>query len=174
MVNNLSNKQKFYLIIAAFILLALASYKKTFKRTYESWKSLNIIEKKISSGKDIQSNLFNIRDELKQLDDFIGGGSINPEDVQNNLLGFLTEGKREVNLTLIEDTHLNDNDKFLVYTNRIILEGNYESLITTLYSIEKEFTDSKIVSAEIYSKKNRQKKVEKIYLKIILQNYDKK
>ena len=69
--------------------------------------------------------------------------------------------------------HTFSDTEFKIYSNQITVEGAYNNLIELLYTIEKEYKASRIVSTNLYSKKNYQTKTTKLYLKIILQNYEK-
>jgi hypothetical protein len=174
MFNNFTYKQKFFGVIIGFLILFLALYKKTFSKVIESRQKLSFIEEKSELLNESNYNIFNTKNEIKNLDDIIGGDNTNPQDVQQKILNFITKKELNNNLVSIEDVHLNSNNEFLIYTNQIMLDSNYESLIKILYDIEKQFIDSRVISAKLFSKKNTRTNKTKIYLKIILQNYEKK
>ena len=169
MFNNLTYKQKFMVVVGLFILLFLACYKKTFKHTIVAKEELALVEKKLSNVDNTNSNLFRLKNDIKILDNLIGGNTTNPEKVQQELLSFISD--LGINITAIEDVHIYEDDKFIIYSNQIQLEGNYKELINTLYAIEKQFKNSRIASANFFSKKNYRTNKSNLYLKLILQNY---
>lgn len=173
MFNQYTYKQKFGAIIIGFIILLLASYKKTFRHAIAAKKQLNIVENKLRISSNSYDDIAQLKNEIITLDNIIGGNKINPELVQQSLLDFITRSNINVNIVSIEDVHMFSADKFLIHTNQIELEGAYSSLIKLLYAIEREFKDSRVISSQLYSKKNYRTNTTKLLLKIILQNYEK-
>ncbi|WP_299883436.1 hypothetical protein [uncultured Lacinutrix sp.] len=169
MFNNLTYKQKFIAALALFLLLVMASYKKTFKHVIEAKKELANVESKLLNSENIHSELYAIKNDIRVLDNIIGGHTDNPEDVQRKLLNFIAN--IDINIVEIGDVHEFQDDKYLIYTNQIELEGSYNDLINALYTIEKDFKDSRVASVKIYSKKDYRTNTNKLYLKLILQNY---
>lgn len=169
---NLTYKQKFIAVLVGFILLFMASYKKTFKHTIQAKKELSLVEKKLSNNENSLSALYNLKNEISNLNKTIGGQTKNPEQVQQKLLDFISRNDHDVNIVSIEDVHLFSDNEFLIYTNQIELEGTYSSLINVLYEIEKEFRNSRVASVQLYSKKNYRTNTKNLFLKIIFQNYE--
>lgn len=169
MFNNLTHKKKFIAVVGVFLLLALACYKKTFKHTIAAKKELVNIEKKLANTESINSQLLGLKNDIKILDNIIGGHTSNPEKVQRELLHFISD--LDINITTIEDVHVYKDDKFIIYTNQVELEGSYKALINALYLIEKQFKNSTIASVNLYSKKNYKTNKNSLFLKLILQNY---
>lgn len=141
--------------------------------TLDSKRKLDLVEEKLASTNQSNDELFNLRNEVKRLDNIIGGNNLKPELVQPNILDFITRQDKETNVVSIEDVHLFLDSEFKIYSNQIIVEGTFNKLVRLLYDIEKEYKESRIVSTRLYSKKNYQTNTTKLYLKIILQNYEK-
>ncbi len=154
------------------MILLLASYKKTYKHTLAAKKELSLVEEKLFNNESSINELYFLKDEISNLKKTIGGQTKNPEHVQQELLDFISKNEFNVNIVSIEDVHLFSDNDFLIYSNQIELEGGYEDLIETLYEIEKKFENSRVVNANIYSKKNYRTQAKTLYLKIILQNYE--
>lgn len=136
-------------------------------------KQLLSVEQKLSNMDNSYNELAMVKSEIKGLDNIIGGHSINPQDVQQGILDFLSNTGLNVNIVSIEDVHLFPDKDFLIYSNQIELEGSYSNLIHLLYETEKNFKNSRVVSAKFYSKKNYNTNKQNLFLKIILQNYEK-
>ncbi|NMH85968.1 hypothetical protein [Flavivirga algicola] len=173
MFKNLTYKRKFFLVLIGFVLLFLASYKKTFKHTLAAKKELNHVRQKLANTNNSFNNLYALKNDIKTLDKLIGGRSLNPVHVQQKILDFISKTDPTINIVSIEDVHIFSGKEFLIYSNQIELEGAYESLVKLLYETEKKFKDSRVVSSEFYSKKNYRTNKETLFLKIILQNYEK-
>ncbi|TGV01063.1 hypothetical protein [Flavivirga rizhaonensis] len=151
----------------------MASYKKTFKHTLAAKKELNQVKQKLASTDNSFNNLYALKNDIKALDKLIGGRSLSPIHVQQKILDFISKKDITLNIVSIEDVHIYRDEEFLIYSNQIELEGSYEALIKLLYEIEKNFKDSRVVSSEFYSKKNYRTNKQTLFLKIILQNYEK-
>ena len=172
MLKNLTYKQKFFAVIVGFILLFMASYKKTYKHTLAAMKELNLVKEKLSNDESSLNLLYYLKNEITNLKKAIGGQTNNSEHVQQELLDFISQNTFDVDIVSIEDVHLFSDNDFLIYSNQIELQGNYRELVKTLYEIEKNFKSSRVISTKMYSKKDYRTKIKTIYLKIILQNYE--
>lgn len=172
MFKNLTYKQKFFVVIGGFILLFMASYKKTYKHTLTAKKELSLVKEKLSSNESSLNELYHLKTEIGKLEKTIGGQTKNPEYVQQELLNFISNNEFNVNIVSIADVHLFSDNDFLIYSNQIEIEGHYTDLLETLYKIEKKFDNSRVVSTQMYSKKNYRTKTKTLYSKIILQNYE--
>jgi hypothetical protein len=171
--NNLTYKKKFLAVILGFIILLLAAYKKTIRQTLAAKQELSLVQEQLANTNQSHNVLFSLQDQVKGLDNIIGGNNLKPELVQPSILNFITKKGQDVNVVSIEDVHTFLDTEFKIYSNQITVEGSYNKLIELLYTIEKEYKASRIVSTNLYSKKNYQTKTTKLYLKIILQNYEK-
>ncbi|AXT18313.1 hypothetical protein D7030_08365 [Flavobacteriaceae bacterium AU392] len=174
MFKNITHKQKFIAILGGFIILFMASYKKTYKHMFLAKKELNQMEQKLSASEYSFDNLYRLKNEISSLDNLIGGGdNLDPKYVQQSIFDFVSKTTLDVNIVSVEDVHLFTDREFLVYSNVIELGGTYENLVSLLYEIEKSFKDSRVISTQLYSKKNYRTKKQNLFLKITLQNYEK-
>lgn len=173
MFKNLSYKQKFFGVLVGFLILFMASYKKTFKHTLAAKRELHLVEQKLSIIENSYNNLYSLKHEINSLDNLIGGHTERPELVQQQILDFVSNIKLSVNIVSIEDIHLFSDDEFFIYSNQIEFEGEYEALMNTLYEIEKNFKNSSVVSSGFHSKIDYATNKQNLFLKIILQNYEK-
>lgn len=173
MFKNFTYKQKFYALILVFIVLSLAAYKKTFKHVVIAKNELALIEDQLATTNNSSNLISLLKSEITNLDFMIGGQSSQPDFVQKKIIDFVSESEFDVDIVAIEDVHITTNDGFKIFTNQVELEGSYELLAAILYSFEKQFKDSRIVSAQFYSKKNYRTNSKNLFLKLIFQNYEK-
>ncbi len=173
MFKTIPYKKKFIVVLLGFVVLLLASYKKNFKNIFEARKQLNTITNKLNTVDDSSNQIFFLKNEIAQLNDLIGGQTKEPELVQQLILDFITNVNLDINIHDIEDTHIFNDDDFTIYTNVLQIEGDYNTLLKLLYNIEKDFSASKVVSSEFYTEKNYRTNSKKLFLKLILQNYEK-
>lgn len=173
MFKNLSYKQKFYSVIGCFLILVLAGYKKTYKQVFSAKKELNEVKNNLESASEAYGTIYNLKNDIVILDDVIGGHTSNPTQVQQMIFDFVSNSEPLVNLVSLDDPHVYKNNEFVVYTNQVELEGSYKDLMQLLYSVERDFKSSRVVSNSLYTKRNYTNNTTKLYLKIILQNYEK-
>ncbi|MCK8482226.1 hypothetical protein [Psychroserpens algicola] len=173
MSKSFTYKQKFFGIVLGFIILLLASYKKTYKHVFEAKAQISLVNDKLQNVDNSYNEIFILKNEISSLDNIIGGHSKNPEQVQQMILDFVSNSEYDVDISSIDDTHLFSDNEFRIYTNTIEIEGTYFDLMTLFYDIEKEFNMSKIVSAKLFSIKNYRTNSKRLYLKLIFQNYEK-
>ena len=140
---------------------------------FEAKKQLNLVKEKLATVDDSYNRLGVLNNEISGLDYLIGGQTKKPENVQHEILDFISSDSLEVNIVSIADVHLYKSDEFLIYSNEIELSGSYENLVNTLYNIETNFKNSRVMSSQFYSKKNYKTNKQNLFLKIILQNYEK-
>jgi hypothetical protein len=173
MFENFSYKQKFFGVLLGFVVLSMASYKKTFKHIIHAKKELSLVEEKLSFTDNSYNAIFNLKNDIATLDFLIGGQSSQPELVQQGILEFISNNTYPTKIMSIEDVHISYDNGFKIVTNQLEVEGTYKALIHVLYTFEKDFTDSRIVSTQLHSKKNYRTNTKNLYLKIIFQNYEK-
>ncbi len=173
MFKNLTYKRKFFLTVLGFVLLLMASYNKTYKHTLAAKKELSEVRKKLENTEHSTNSLNVLKNDIKSLDKLIGGHSLDPVHVQQKLLDFIAKTNLNIDIVSIENVHVFTDKEFLIYSNQIELEGAYEELIKLLYETEKKFSGSRVVSAKFYSKKNYKTRKQTLFLKIVLQNYEK-
>lgn len=173
MFKDITYKKKFFGIVVLFILLSAGLYKKTYKSIIAINSQLKDLNSKSMLTENSVFDISNLKEEIKVLDNFIGSDNIRPEQVQQELLTFISDQEFKADLVDIANIHSSKDGEFNVYTNQIELEGDYKSLLTLLYELEKNFKKSKIVNTSFYTLKDYRRNRKKLYLKIIFQNYEK-
>jgi hypothetical protein len=173
MFKTIPYKRKFIFIIIGFVILLLAAYKKNFKNIFEIRNQINHLDNKLNAVDGSYNQIFYLKNEIEQLNGLIGGQTKEPELVQQLILDFITNTGFKINIHDIEDPHIFNDNEFTIHTNVLDIEGEYNTLLELLYKIEKDFTASKMVSSEFYTEKNYRTNSKKLFLKLILQNYEK-
>nr|WP_321234622.1 hypothetical protein [uncultured Psychroserpens sp.] len=173
MSKSFTYKQKFFGIAIGLIILLLASYKKTYKHVFEAKAQLSLVNDKLQNVDDSYNEVFMLKNEIRSLDNIIGGQSKYPDQVQQMILDFISSSSHDVDISSIQDTHIIADNEFKIYTNSLEVEGSYFDLMRLFYDLEKEFSASKIVSGKLYTVKNYRNNSKRLYLKLIFQNYEK-
>jgi hypothetical protein len=170
MLEKLSHKRRFFLVLLVFVLLLFAIYKKTYRPIFNLKATLNSSYQLAENAVDPFEEIEQLKTELAVLDKVVGN-SENHALMQQKILHFVTTHDFKLSVVTIEDTHIHKGTSFTVFTNKIVLKGNYTALLKAMYTIEKEFKASKIVSSKFYNKKNYSTNKTALFLELYFQNY---
>lgn len=172
MLDKISHKRRFSLVVLVIVLLVFAVYKKTYQPIFALKNELNASHQFVENAAQPFEKIESLKTELALLDKVVGN-SENHALIQQKILDFITTHSFKVSVVNISDSHIHSGNAFRVFTNKIVLKGSYEALLKTIYTIEKEFKASKIVSTKFYSKKNYSSNKTELLLELYFQNYGK-
>lgn len=173
MFNTISYKKKFFALILIGIILSITAYKRSFNLAINSYNESKSLSERLDYINAASNDIGALDKEILFLNYLIGEDSIEPELVQQEILNFVTNNNKRVSVVNIEEVHhANDND-FIIYSNQLTLEGSFKDLLQAIYSFEKQFTYSRLVNVTFFRKKDFKTRQEKLYSKIIFQNYEK-
>jgi len=173
MFSELTNKKKFYGVLLLFIVLSIAAYKRSFKGAIEAVNYYSESKKNIEKNINIDEDLLQLKNEIQSLDNIIGKKAKNPDIVQNEILNFISQQEHNFKLSKIENLHISSDNYFTIYSNMITLEGSFNELLKAIYRFEKDFEYARIASIKLHVLKKQQNSKNKLFTKIIFQNYEK-
>lgn len=136
-------------------------------------KLLEESKQKLAKVNNSQQHITSLKSEVEYLDKLIGKEVANPDIVQQEILNTFTEINTNTPLVKLEEVHKSSDEYFNVYTNRLILTGNFGDLLKTTYNYEKEFDFSRVVSLQFYIEKEPRTRRKRLFEQIIFQNYEK-
>lgn len=172
MFENITYKKKLFGLSVLIIVLFLAANKRSFKVTKASYDNYKELEAKLEDINSSTINLNKIQADILLLDNLIGKQGVSPEEAQQSILDFMTEYDY-VNIVNLEEVHFASGNGFNIYTNQLVLEGEFNNLIKVVYAFEKEFSLSKVVSISFNKEKNYNSRREELKVNIMFQNYEK-
>ncbi len=172
MFESLTYKHKFLVLIGVFLLLIVASYKMSLKRTFETRASLLETESKLKQVKESGLDISQLKQKELFLDRQIGSAE-DVELVPHLIIDFISQYNK-VKISNIDTEHQYADTNFMIYTNRVTVEGDYNNLIRLLYDLELKFNSSRIINAKFFKKKNYKLRKEQLFLELTFQNYEKK
>ncbi|NQY07129.1 MAG: hypothetical protein HRT68_13315 [Flavobacteriaceae bacterium] len=129
-------------------------------------------EEKLNFITTSNSDFHNITSEIAYLDAAIGKQGISPETVQQSILDFSSQFDY-IKVANISEIHYAQSNGFDIFSNQLVLEGNFNDLSKVIYEFEKNFKLSKIVSINYQKIKNYNTRRDKLQASIIFQNYEK-
>jgi len=173
MFENLTYKQKFLALLAIAVLLGLAAYKRSFKLTIDAYNEYHELSEQLYEIKSSSSTVQELDTEIRFLDNLLGKENMESVLVQQEILNFVTNKSTGVNVFDVAEVHEASDNKFIIHTNQLIIEGSFEELLKIIYEFEKKFPYSRVVNTSFFKKKDFKTRRIKLYAKIIFQNYEK-
>lgn len=166
-------KQKNRFLLVIFILLAFASYKRSFVLSIIALDEIDRQEASLANINNAEINLINLNQTISDLDKTIGNSNLKPDKIQQEILRTIAELSNEHNIRLesIEETHIYKNVDFSVFSNEVILEGRFNDLTQSIYDLELNFEHAKLINVAFYKKKELSTNKQKLYAKILFQHY---
>lgn len=173
MFENLSYQKKFFALLVFIIIMGITSYKRSFSLTIDAYQTLDTSREKLLEIRNSPQKLALLKTEVESLDRIIGKEAANADIVQQEILNAFNTINNNAELVKLEEIHIAKNDYFNIYTNRLVLTGNYEDLLKTIYHYEKKFDYSRVIGSKFYIDKEPRTRRKKLYQQIIFQNYEK-
>ncbi|NQY30184.1 MAG: hypothetical protein HRT69_12030 [Flavobacteriaceae bacterium] len=173
MFENLTYKQKFLVIIAISVLLGFTAYKRSFKLTIDAYNEYYELSEQLFEINSSSSTVQELDIEIRFLDNLLGEENMESVLVQQEILNFVTNKSKSVNVFDVAEVHEASDNKFIIHTNQLTIEGSFEELLKIVYQFEKEFPYSRVVNTSFFKKKDFKTRRIKLYAKIIFQNYEK-
>lgn len=173
MFENLSYKKKFFALLILIVMMGVTAYKRSFSITIDTATLVKETKQRLDKVSNSQQHISKLLKEIDYLDKLIGKETANPNIVQQEILHSFTALDTEARLIQLEEVHKASDDYFNVYTNQLILTGNFADLLRTTYTYEKTFDYSRIVSVRFYVEKEIRTRRKKLFEQIIFQNYEK-
>ncbi|AEW86797.1 hypothetical protein B0A78_11565 [Flavobacterium columnare NBRC 100251 = ATCC 23463] len=171
MFNQYTFKQKFKALIFVFFLLLITAYKRSFSPLMDSYGEYKTLKAKTQEINSKSSGVKKLNEEVTKLDLLIGKSEKEKEVIQQEIIDFVTKNHPEVTIHTIQPIHFFKEEHFSVITNTIVLSGTTNQLLKTAYNFENQFESSKLISLHFFTEKKNDKE-EKLYLKLIFQNYE--
>lgn len=169
MFEQYSYKQKFLALLVISGMLTIAAYKRSFKTLIEVVKDhKELTRKKEELNQKLQS-LNSLEQEVNYLDNIIGKEGIEPQEVQKDMVSFISRAQN-VSIFDLQPIHTADNNQYLISTNQVDVTGGVNSLLQLSYNFERDFNKSRMVSLHFF-KSNKNNKKDVLHLKMIFQNY---
>ncbi|WNM19458.1 hypothetical protein [Flavobacterium capsici] len=171
MFNQYTFKTKVKFLGILFLMLSVASYRRSFSNLIDLYKENSMLTEKKSTMNSQSSNIYVLQKDVKDLDKLIGKIGVEKENIQQKIIDFSVKNGKKLEINSIQTIHESRQNDYLVYTYQIDLTGNYNNLLELTYEFEKKFEYSKIVSTKFYTE-NKNNKKEILHLNLIFQNYE--
>jgi len=173
MFENISFKKKFIILVLLLFILGFTAYKRSFALTSDAYQTFNAAKLKLSQVSNSQGKIAVVKSEVAYLDNLIGKEAASADIVQQEMLNTFNLIGTKSELIELEEVHMAKNDYFNIYTNRLLLSGNFNELLAATYYYEKDFDFSRLVGLRFYIEKEPRTRRKILNEQLIFQNYEK-
>lgn len=174
MFENIHYKQKRIIILVIFLLLFVATYKKVFKQTFNTVNYYYKLKNQKVDSVSLKNNITNLKLKISEYDRILGN-NVKIDLLQQDILSYASAeaDSNKINIISLDKQHVFSANGINVYSNFLEIEGQYNAILKTIYSFENKFNKSKINSINLYVKKDYKRKKNKLYAKLLFQNFKK-
>lgn len=154
----MTQKNKNIILIIGIILLLLIAYQYAFSKTFATYNQVKKLRDQKELYDSAPAQLAALANKEKQLNDILQKNNVEGNSMQNNILKSLNSLSNESKFKIIafEEPHIfldeTNNQKTITYN--FTLQGDYQSLINTLYRLEQKYSYGNVVQVRFEKKKN--------------------
>jgi len=171
MKENFIKNNKQFLLLVILVLSFYLSISKVILPTYRMYRDYNKL-KNISTDVSLNTKIKLLSKKISILKKII---RLNKDDgyFQQEILAFASHQVNELNINIISIKQENEFEinNIKIVSNFLIVQGNYFSLEKLLYIFEKKFNYSKLTNVKFYIKKDYNSQKNKLYAKLLFQNF---
>lgn len=164
-------KTKVKALAVLFVLLSYTSYKRSFTSLISLIRENKELNEKANKVNNKPNDINNLNDQLMLLDRMIGGEVNNKEEIQHNIINFISRYSQDISIYNLDQMHEFEDSNYKIYTNQVDVTGEINHLLKLSYDFEKNFSSSKLISVNFYTQKENNK-TDVLHLKMIFQNYE--
>jgi hypothetical protein len=173
MLKNLSEKYKFYLLVAGLIILLVISYQVALKGTFQCIKNCRTLKEKAKTAAQMPQKVANLKKELNSLNGQYFDNIHSQNDAHEVILEKLSllSSKYSTSVTGYPERHIFQTSFIQTETHTAILHGGFINLLHVLYQIEANERVGRIASVEYYTVIDYKTKITNLYSRIYIQNF---
>ena len=175
-MKNLSNKIKFYLVLAIAVLLLLLSFNLALKPTFNQANTLAETKQKIEKAKSAPEKIQVAEKQLQEMKEIVGSVENDYYVFQEQLLNTVValSATHNVKIQQVKEPHVATINDYEVQTILINLKGGFSSITKVLDAFERKKNLGKISSVSYDLIQNKRLKVFILEASIYVQNFKKK
>ena len=173
MIKGLSEKYKFYLLLAGFIFALIICYQVAFKSTFQSAKNCRNMKDKARLANEMPQKAANLRMELTRLNKEYFDNISGLNDAHEVILEKLSRlsSQYSTSVTGYPAKHIYETSFVQAETHTAILKGSFIDLLHVLYQLEVNERVGRIASVEYYTETDYKTKMTNLYSRIYIQNF---
>ena len=167
----MKSKKKIQLLIGGILLLLFVCYKLALQNTLDVKGEYNRLIASTESLKDTPKRLSLLHQKENYFDSILNQMDLGDTSMQNNLLRVLNEEGEKNNLKVIDfnQPHVFSSDGNELYTYSFVLNGNYNNILKTIYTLEQLGNFGDVVHVNFEKKKNYRTQRNSLTAKVLIQ-----
>jgi flagellar biosynthesis component FlhA len=166
-----SYKQKNFALMILAVLLAAASYKRSFKTTLDTLQLKKELELKKEEALLSNTYVRQLHQESSILNRMLGKENVPIEKVQQGFLNFFARKANKQSVQQIDEVYTYNHPDFSINTYRIDLKGDFVNAVKFIREMEFKFDDARLIHVNYTLKKDLQSGNQDVYTTLLLQNY---
>lgn len=169
MILKLTYQQKLKLLPWALLAGLLLVYWIAVSGTVKLKRSCNDLKKQMTSAGDAPGQLVSLTARLNQLNALTGNGL--KDGGGDPLMNFFSTNKISgADLINFLPLHAFTRQQYLIETRIAIFEGNFSSLLTVLFTLEKNYPSGKVVSVNFETETNLKTERKRLLMTLYIQS----
>ncbi len=175
MIKNLAYKHLCYLLFASLFLFLVIAYQFSYSDTFALVNEINEKEQKLRWLQEKEKELPALKIKMTEFEKAYSRND--SSSVRDKLTAGISDfaDKNNCLVTEIPLNSLFKNDHLKVQTNTFTIKGNFNNLLSLLYTLENDYKYvAKIMSARFFSIRDIHNKRKNLYLTIITQSFEQK
>ncbi len=173
-MKKLTNKHRFYLLVAGTLVALLLAYNMAISKTLELKKGCNKIEDELNAAGYAPARIAALNKKLAKIESLYGSDFEDLDKLQEKLLNHISQSCKQYELTLIElpSVHEFAQSDYVVKTFKIVVEGNYTNILKFIYDLEFKPALGRLASVKFSTETDYRYKNKKLFAQIIIQNIE--
>ena len=166
-------RQKNYALLGIFVLMLIVCYKRSFVLTIAAQNEIELQETQLQTAENAQSEIEILQMQIVQLNNNIGKTDLEPDKVQQRIMGEISELSEEVNTRVesLQRTHVFQTVDYNIYSNQIAVEGGFQGILEVAYQMENGFDYARLTNVAIYKEKDHSQKKTILYGSFLFQHF---
>jgi hypothetical protein len=173
MLKSLSDKYKFYILLAGFGLLLIICYQVAINGTVKIARQYRILKERAAIANDIPKKTAALNRQLNTLNSKYFSESENTQSGHEIILEKISRISSGNSVLVVgyPARHSFQTASVLVETHSALLRGRFTDLLKVIYALEVLEHTGRISSVEFFTETDRKTKSKQLFSRIYIQNY---
>ncbi|MBA7543583.1 hypothetical protein ES705_35914 [subsurface metagenome] len=173
MFKNISEKQKFYLLIGTLVVVLFICFQVALKSTFAEIRKNKDLKTMALEAVNIPQQTALLKKQVVDLNNKYFNENIRADDNHEIILEKVSNLASGTNTSVTEypARHIYQTMNLHVETHSIVLTGRFPDLLKVLYQLEVHERVGRLVSLEYFTETDRKTRRRNLYSRIYIQNY---